>query len=1234
MHREIPYNYTSFSDKEIVCRLLDQSAWQLIEKLRQGRQTGRSAKMLYEILGDIWIVRRNPYLQEDLLKNPKRLNALIEALNHRVSQIIKRSTTADIRVDKLIAGAKKTIADFEIFLLDLKQDQQRIQTALLKITSANNIRLDALSRSSHSTDASDWRVEYPLVVITPDTELEVAQLVKACIKLELTIIARGGGTGYTGSGIPLSTKTAIINTEKLLHLGKVKQIDGISCVGVGAGVVTRRVAEVAQKSGLVFAVDPTSQDACTIGGNIAMNAGGKKAVRWGTTIDNLLSWKMVMPDGQWLEVRRLNHNMDKIQLIKTVEFELNYLDTDAKTVLLSKPLNIDSKDMRQSGLGKDVTNKFLSGLPGVQKEGCDGLITSAQFVLHQNNPHLGTLCLEFFGAKMHRAVSAIVAIKQSIDDNPETDLIGLEHLDSRYIKAVGYTTKSNNVNLPKMVLLLDVGANTPKALADIATTVINITKVRGGEGFIAQNPQQRRAFWKDRANTAAIASHTNAFKINEDVVIPLDKLADYNDEIDRINIGLSLENKLKIAQDIQTYILSLSSDKGIFQEKWKLAKPIIEQIISTWQQTLSTLKQLDTFDAIQDERVDLSLYKTLLKPLFKIYVGDQFESVRHTLTDIQKTYKNIRLFVATHMHAGDGNVHTNIPVHSHLPDMLAKAEQVVDEIMSITTRLGGVISGEHGIGLTKFAYLSQTYKDEFASYKSQIDPQGNFNKGKLLAGSGLDDAYTPSLRLLEKEALILENSEMGEINQMTKSCLRCGKCKPVCTTHIPEANLLYSPRDKIIGSNLIIEAFLYEEQTRRGVSLAHFDELDDIADHCTICHKCHAPCPVNIDFGDVSMKMRHILKKHGKKRSNVATKASMAFLNMTSAWQIKLSKSVLNITYAAQRLAHKLTKPLHQKPPNSTLGVPKFSTQIITLLDKPLPTDTGLKPFRQLLDIEASHEVPVLYNPNNHLVGEEVRTIMYFPGCGSERLFSQIGLATLALLYSQGVRIVLPPGYLCCGYPQRASGDFEKAKKITTDNKVLMHRMSNTLNYLDINDIITSCGTCIDQLFDYDLGQIFQDTRLLDIHEYLLEMEVKLKPNTKKYLYHQPCHDPIKSGDSNQIINELMGVEALNNDRCCGESGTFAVARPDIAKQVKFKKQNQIQQDLTQLINKPKVAKTDKEQVIMLTTCPACRQGLARYEDNTGVSSQYPIEIMAQQLLGKNWQTDFIEHVKIEKVLL
>src|SRR4029078_9844729 len=88
--REIPYNYTSFSDREIVIRLLGERAWEVLGMLRRERRTGRSARMLYEVLGDIWVVQRNPYLQDDLLDNPRRRALLSGAPHHGLPEVEKR----------------------------------------------------------------------------------------------------------------------------------------------------------------------------------------------------------------------------------------------------------------------------------------------------------------------------------------------------------------------------------------------------------------------------------------------------------------------------------------------------------------------------------------------------------------------------------------------------------------------------------------------------------------------------------------------------------------------------------------------------------------------------------------------------------------------------------------------------------------------------------------------------------------------------------------------------------------------------------------------------------------------------------------------------------------------------------------------------------------------------------------------------------------------------------------
>src|SRR5688572_7507322 len=107
--REIPYNYTSFSDREIVIRFLGEQSWNILNELRAERKTGRSARMLFEVLGDLWVVSRNPYLQDDLLDNPKRRKALIDALHHRIHAIDERgaeSNKPNEKVNQLVSAAK------------------------------------------------------------------------------------------------------------------------------------------------------------------------------------------------------------------------------------------------------------------------------------------------------------------------------------------------------------------------------------------------------------------------------------------------------------------------------------------------------------------------------------------------------------------------------------------------------------------------------------------------------------------------------------------------------------------------------------------------------------------------------------------------------------------------------------------------------------------------------------------------------------------------------------------------------------------------------------------------------------------------------------------------------------------------------------------------------------------------------------------------------------------------
>jgi Fe-S oxidoreductase len=196
-----------------------------------------------------------------------------------------------------------------------------------------------------------------------------------------------------------------------------------------------------------------------------------------------------------------------------------------------------------------------------------------------------------------------------------------------------------------------------------------------------------------------------------------------------------------------------------------------------------------------------------------------------------------------------------------------------------------------------------------------------------------------------------------------------------------------------------------------------------------------------------------------------------------------------------------------------------------------------------------------------------------------------------------------------------------------------MHRIANTLSYLDIRTIIVSCGTCLDQLLKYQLQQIFPGCRTMDIHEFLMEKGLSLESSGKKYLYHEPCHSPMKHHDPVDVASKLLGADVLLSDRCCGESGTFAISRPDIATQVRYRKQEELFRNIETLTGE--TGKADDLKI--LTSCPSCQQGMARYEKSTGLGTDYIVVELAASLLGENWMNESAEKIRkdgIERVLL
>jgi FAD/FMN-containing dehydrogenase/Fe-S oxidoreductase len=1226
--REIPYNYTSFSDKEIILKYFDAETWDIVNELRSQRITGRSAKLLYEVIGDIFVIERNPYLFDDFLKNKKKL-AQLKAIHQKRIETVSAAGKNNSIVEKIIERVKIVNDSFFKNFAITHSLRQRISFSLTGNTLHKNVQFTPFHRILHATDATDWRVEYPFVVVYPDSISEIPKLIKSAKKLGLSIIPRGGGTGLTGGAVPVNKKTMVINMEKLSRIGNIEVIKEngkeIPVISVESGVVTDDVIDYCERNGYIFATDPTSAWASTIGGNIAENAGGKKCVMWGTAIDNLYSFTIVNANGDILKIKRKNHPHRKILPEDTVEFDV--FKKDVKRERFIKAINLSGTDIRKAGLGKDITNKALNGLPGIQKEGGDGIIVSAQFVLYRPFKFCKTLCLEFFGTNMIDASRAIVAIDSEFKNDKDAYLTALEHFDEKYVAAINYKNKSKRNEIPKAVLLIDIESEDESRLNEACKKTLEMISKYNVEGILARDEQERKVFWNDRKHLGAIAKHTNAFKLNEDIVIPLEKLPEFADFIELMNFKKEFNNSLATVELVNNFLERLVKDGGeeFPKERTELFIKKLEELKESYKQCIRELESFKITDSPINERtkpVFRKLQDNDLKFSFEEDVVKQFRQVFHGYENILNEFKAIvkaersrKIIIATHMHAGDGNVHVNIPVHSSDHLMMQEADECAAQAMNEAMRLGGVVSGEHGIGLTKLKFVDKSILDQYQQYKKLNDPDDLFNPGKLDSEFPLYQVYTPSFNLLEREAIILESTDLAQLSLGIASCVRCGKCKSVCNTHYPSGNMLYNPRNKILAVGMVTEAVLFSAQTLDMKSFNNFKNLREISDYCTVCHKCEVPCPVKIDFGNFSVTMRNQLVHRKKTSSKLFTTVALLYLGRKKYYINKFFRfTILKIGYNFQRIGAIINKPIAKY---SHLIIPKINQ----FLKTPFPKSNS-RPLRDILKLKNPNMVYCFENPDMPVS----KSVVYFPGCGSERMFPEISIAAIALLYNSGVRVVIPPEYLCCGYPFLANGKQEQTDMKSYENRVIFHRIADTAGYLNFDAVIVSCGTCYEMLEKYEIENIFNNVTLMDINEFLVREQLFSHKNSAdgNLLYHEPCHTPLKHFGYERTFKELFGNKPVSIPNCCGEAGTLALSRPDISNILRVRKENNL--------NDIKI----NSQVEVLTTCPSCVMGLSKLNNNHKVSGKSLVVYNAEQFLGKDWQKKFLRTIKkkgVEKIL-
>ncbi len=174
------------------------------------------------------------------------------------------------------------------------ENKSIIVSQLKKLTKAENVLSHSQEVKPYETDALSSYKQTPLAVVLPENTNEVSEILKYCNKENIKVVPRGAGTGLSGGALPLQDAV-------LLGLGKFNKILEIDfdnkCVVTQPGVTNLSITHAVQHKGFYYAPDPSSQLACSIGGNVAENSGGVHSLKYGTTTNNILGVEMVMMDG-------------------------------------------------------------------------------------------------------------------------------------------------------------------------------------------------------------------------------------------------------------------------------------------------------------------------------------------------------------------------------------------------------------------------------------------------------------------------------------------------------------------------------------------------------------------------------------------------------------------------------------------------------------------------------------------------------------------------------------------------------------------------------------------------------------------------------------------------------------------------------------------------------------------------------------------------------------------------
>ena len=269
------------------------------------------------------------------------------------------------------------------------QNKNKLIQSLQQIIPASSILSEQEDLRPYECDGLSAYRQTPLLVVLPESIEQVQNIVKLCSQLQVPVIARGAGTGLSGGALPLADGV-------LLSLAKFNQILSIDALArtaiVQPGVRNLAISDAAKTYGLYYAPDPSSQIACSIGGNVAENSGGVHCLKYGLTVHNILKLKVVTVDGELLTIGSDTLDSPGYDLLALMTGSEGMLGIIVEVTVKLLPIPSQARVLMASfddvfNAGKAVANIISGGIIPAGLEMMDKLaIKAAEDFIHADYP--------------------------------------------------------------------------------------------------------------------------------------------------------------------------------------------------------------------------------------------------------------------------------------------------------------------------------------------------------------------------------------------------------------------------------------------------------------------------------------------------------------------------------------------------------------------------------------------------------------------------------------------------------------------------------------------------------------------------------------------------------------------------------------------------------------------------------------------------------------------------------